>query len=102
MHKFIANVIFTLVALVSRCNKDNTETTDADIASAIPISVGYLPIADCAQLFVGIDKGFFKDVGLSIKAIPLASGVKILEATATKSIDVGFSAVAPLILARSQ
>lgn len=65
------------------------------------IKIGYIPIADCGQLYVGIEKGFFKQEGLGIELLGFAGGAKILEALATGSVDVGFSNVVSLILARA-
>lgn len=65
------------------------------------VRVGYIPIADCAQLYVGIEKGFFKQEGLEIELLSMAGGAKILEALAAGSVDNGFSNVVSLILARA-
>lgn len=107
MHKVIVSVALTFALLIGACGTDQPENTrrgssDPKTKSALSITVGHLPIADCGQLFIGIDKGFFMDEGIDVKPLVLASGVRILEALATKNIDVGFSAVVPLILARSQ
>jgi len=65
------------------------------------LKIGYIPIAESAQLYVGIEKGFFKQEGLEIEILSLAGGAKILEALAAGSIDIGFSNVVSLILARA-
>ena len=65
------------------------------------IKIGYIPIADCAQLYVGIEKGFFKQEGIEIELLSLAGGAKILEALATGSLDIGFSNVVSLVLAKN-
>lgn len=64
------------------------------------IRVGYIPIADCSQLFVGLEKNFFKDEGLELDLIPMAGGAKILEALGVGELDIGFSNVVSLIFAR--
>lgn len=66
------------------------------------LEVGYIPIADCAQLYVGIDQGYFSAEGLEIELVKMAGGAKILEALAGGSIHVGFSNVISLILASSK
>ncbi len=65
------------------------------------VKIGYIPIAESAQLYVGIEKGFFKQEGLEIEILSLSGGAKILEALASGSIDIGFSNVVSLILARA-
>jgi len=64
------------------------------------LKVGYIPIADCAQLYVAIDKGYFKEENLNIELVNLQGGSKILEALAGGSINVGFSNVVSLILSK--
>lgn len=66
------------------------------------LTVGYLPIADCSQLFVGLEKGFFREQGIEIEAISFSSGVKILQALGTGDVDIAFSAVVPLTLAKAR
>lgn len=70
--------------------------------SPTKVTVGHLPIADCAQLFVALDKGYFKEEGLEVDPLLMPSGVKIIEALATGNVDIGFSAVVPLILANER
>lgn len=63
------------------------------------LRIGYIPIADCGQLYVALEKGFFAEEGIEIETVPLAGGAKVLEALGAKSIDVGFSNIVSLILA---
>ncbi len=65
------------------------------------VTVGYIPIADTAQLYVAIEKGFFKEKSIEVKLVSLPGGAKILEAMGAGSVDVGFSNVVSLILIRS-
>lgn len=64
------------------------------------LKVGYIPIADCAQLYVGIEKGYFTEEKINIELINLPGGAKILEALAGGSVDIGFSNVVSLILSK--
>ncbi len=66
------------------------------------LRVGYIPISDCAQLYVAVDKGFFDRQGLAVHLEKMAGGARILEALGANSLEVGFSNVASLIMARSQ
>jgi NitT/TauT family transport system substrate-binding protein len=47
-------------------------------------------------------KGYFAEEGIEIQPLEMASGVKILEALGSDSIDIGYSAVVPFILANSK
>lgn len=89
---FIIIIFYGSLALASPPNNNNL----------ITVKVGHLPIADCGQLFVGIDKGYFNNEGLELKLVTLANGPKLLEALAAKDIDIGYASVVPLILAKSR
>lgn len=72
---------------------------------AAPFRVGFVRIADNAQLFVGVEKGLYQQEGLQIEIQELQSGARILEALVSKSgegIDIGFSSLVSVLLARSQ
>lgn len=73
----------------------------SDLNTSPKIKLGYIPIADCAQLYIAQENGFFKEEGLDIELIKFSGGAKILEALAGNSIDIGFSNVVSLILARN-
>jgi NitT/TauT family transport system substrate-binding protein len=80
-------------------NKDKTDVKPTN--EITKIKVGYIPIADCAQLYIAKDKGYFKENGLDVELIKLAGGAKILEALAGGSIDVAFSNVVSVMLANN-
>lgn len=65
------------------------------------LKVGYIPIADCAQLFIAQDKGLFAQNGLTVELTSMAGGAPILEAVGAGSLDVGFSNVVSLVLAHA-
>jgi NitT/TauT family transport system substrate-binding protein len=66
------------------------------------IKIGYIPIADCLQLYVAQEKGFFTKHGLSAELVPLQGGPIIIEALVSKNVDVGFSNVVSLLIGRSK
>ncbi len=66
------------------------------------IKVAYLPIADCLQLYVAVDRGYLAKEGLKAEIVPLQSGPKVIEALLSKSADVGISNVVSTIIAHSK
>lgn len=96
----IAVVMICSVFFVAGCSKhaDTSQVTESKMTT---IKVGYIPIADCAQLYAGIEQGFFKEEGINIELVRLAGGAKILEAMASDAVDVGFSNLVSLILANN-
>lgn len=67
----------------------------------VTLKLGYAPIADAAQIYVGIEEGFFEKQGLKIDLLQLASGAKILEAVGSGSVQIGLSSYVPLVFARA-
>ncbi len=66
------------------------------------LRVAYMPIAECGPLFLGIDHGFFREEGLEIEVKQAPGGAVILESILGGSIDVGFSNLVSVALARSE
>lgn len=73
------------------------------VASAqVSIRVSYIPILDVAPLFVGIDKGFFKQQGLEISAMPSSGGAAGVPGLMGGAFDVMYGNVVSTYLAQSQ
>src|SRR6056297_1962505 len=85
-------VLGAVFALASCGSRDETK----------PIRIGYIPIADCAQLFVAESQGFFRDEGVDVELERMNGGAVILPALMTDEIDVGFSNVVSLLLLAQQ
>jgi NitT/TauT family transport system substrate-binding protein len=66
------------------------------------VRVGYIPIQDSIPLFLGLEKGYFKEQGLDIKHTPMAGGAVILPAVASGAIDIGLGNYVSVILGRQQ
>lgn len=90
----------SFVCLLAICCASCSKTEAPATPIATKLRVGYIPIADCAQLFVAQDRGYFQAEGLAIELMPMAGGAKILEALQGGSVDVGFSNVVSLALAK--
>ena len=66
------------------------------------IKVGTIPIVDTAPLYLGIQKGFFKQEKLTVEPKPAQGGAAIVPAVLSGSNDIGFSNVTSLIIASSK
>ena len=55
--------------------------------SAPTIRVGYWPVAAGLPFFVAIEKGFFKDAGLSVEALKFAGAQQVMEAMLSGRAD---------------
>jgi NitT/TauT family transport system substrate-binding protein len=66
------------------------------------VRVGYMPIAECGPLFLGVDRGIFERHGLRLELREAPGGAVILDAVIGGGLDVGFSNLVSAILAVSQ
>ena len=80
----------------------NTGDDSTKLVSTTTIRVGYIPITDCAQMYVALEKGYFAENKLEVQLEKMAGGPKVLEALAGKNLDVGFSNVVSVFLAREK
>ena len=67
--------VFVLAAVLlfvgcNGCNNTSKQPDQPETKQPIKLKIGYIPIADCSQLFVGIEKGFFKEDHLSTPVFP--------------------------------
>jgi len=70
-------------------------------ASAIHLRIGYIPIVECAHLYVGINRKYFQEEGIHIELQPMKGGAVIIPALQTGDLDVGFANVVSLIATNS-
>jgi NitT/TauT family transport system substrate-binding protein len=66
------------------------------------LKVGVIPIADVAPLYLGIEKGFFKQEKLTIKPQLAAGGAAITPAVVSGNFQIGFSNTISLLIASSK
>jgi NitT/TauT family transport system substrate-binding protein len=66
------------------------------------VKVGVLPISNVAPLYLGIDKGFFREEGLEIEPAPAQSGNEIVAAMVSGDVQFAFLGYVPAMSARSR
>ena len=66
------------------------------------IKVGILPTSSMLPLFLADEKGWYKEAGLEVELTKMRGGATILPAIAGDSIQIGYSNVISIILARSR
>ena len=89
-HQFLLSILLIAVLLIGlmSCNKSPKQK----------LTIGYIPISECAQLYVAKEMGFFEREGLDVELISLSGGAPILDGVMSGSIDIGFSNVVSLVL----
>lgn len=95
------------VTLISLCMAAFMAGCDSKVEQAatdkLPeLKVGYIPIADAAQLYVANDLDLFRKHGIAVKLIAFSGGAKIIQALSVGELDVGFTGTVPLIQANSR
>jgi|FaiFalDrversion2_1042247.scaffolds.fasta_scaffold00493_2 NitT/TauT family transport system substrate-binding protein len=68
----------------------------------VRLRVGIIPIVDLLQLFVADAKGYFAEEGLRVETTAMAGGAQIAPAVEGGSLDVGWSNVVSILLARER
>jgi NitT/TauT family transport system substrate-binding protein len=91
----VAMVVGAAGLTLAGCRSEEPQERD-------PLRVRYIPIAECVQLYVAQEMGFFEAEGLEVKLISLAGGARILDALNGDSLDAGSSNVVSLVLQRSR
>ncbi|HKQ09501.1 MAG TPA: ABC transporter substrate-binding protein [Blastocatellia bacterium] len=92
----ISLLVFSLlfVGIISCTNRGNSSSTE--------LRIGYIPIIDTLPLYVAVEKGYFAEQGLKVSVTPMNGGPMILEALGSGNLEIGFSNVVTLLVARSK
>ena len=114
--KTLIALLAALTLVAAACGDDGgdddadgaTTTTGADDADeeadepmdTVTLTVGILPIADMAPLYLGMDLGFFEEEGLVIEPEFAQGGAAIVPAVLNDEFQIGFSNNVSLMLAR--
>ncbi|MBI3060278.1 MAG: ABC transporter substrate-binding protein [Deltaproteobacteria bacterium] len=89
-------VILTLVACLS------FSSGPARAQKTFRLRVGIIPITEMLTIYVAADKGYFAQEGLEVEMIPMAGGAVILPALVGGSIDIAYSNIVSIILAKAE
>lgn len=91
-----AVLLLSLVAVATGCKQDESQD-DAAAKPPVVVRVGYIPIAECAHLYVGVSKKYFEQEGLKLELQPMKGGAIILPALQKGDLDIGFTNVVSVI-----
>lgn len=91
-------ILIGFIVLQSRTNHSRFGPSRASTESPLlRLKVGYIPIVECAHLYVGITRKYFQEEGIEIELQPMKGGAVILPALQTGDLDVGFANVVSVI-----
>ncbi|SDD27374.1 ABC transporter substrate-binding protein [Actinokineospora iranica] len=66
------------------------------------IKVGVLPVVDVAPFYLAIEQGYFKEQGLDVEAVVMASGQTSINGVLNGDLDIAFTAYPAPLLAQSK
>ena len=76
------------------------EPEDEEEMEVVTLTVGILPIADMAPMYLGMDLGYFEEEGLVLEPEFAQGGAAIVPAVLNDEFQIGFSNNVSLMLAR--
>jgi NitT/TauT family transport system substrate-binding protein len=101
MRRLFASVLTALcAAALVACGDDASPS--AATGPATTVRVGVVPVVDVAPLFLGVEKGFFRDEELTIKTQFAEGGAAIVPAVMSGDLEIGFSNTTSLVIASSK
>jgi len=86
------------VIALSACSA-GADTTSAEAGALTPVTVGVIPIADTAPIYLGLEQGFFEDEGLQLTIETATGGAAIVPAVVSGDYQFGFSNLVSLMVA---
>src|SRR5918998_6308959 len=102
MRRYLA-VLVAAAALVVGCGGDDEGSGGGSSEGGVTkVKVGVLPISNVAPLYLGMEKGFFKEEGLEVEPAIGQSGNELVTGMVSGSTDFAFLGYVPLMSARSQ
>jgi NitT/TauT family transport system substrate-binding protein len=104
MRRTLSVGLVLIAAVLIGCGGGEGEGSSGSSAAGAPatVKVGVLPIVDVAPLYVGRKQGFFEQEGLTVQPQVMQGGAAVTAAAVSGSIDLGFAATEPLIIAKSK
>lgn len=97
-----ASFALGLTACSGGGSADSSSNGALDAEQSTRITVGVIPIVDTAPFRLGVEKGFFREVGLDIKVQDAQGGAAIVPAVMSGSNQIGFSNLSSVLIAKSQ
>lgn len=88
------------IVLLSACSSDPAApAATEDTGELTKVTVGVIPIADTAPLYLGLERGFFADEGIDLTIETATGGAAIVPAVVSGDYQFGFSNLLSLMVA---
>lgn len=100
--RLVVIMAVSCLGAVAACGGGSGGGSTAKSGQPATIKVGTIPIVDTSPLYLGIQKGFFKQEKLTVEPQPAQGGAAIVPSVLSGSDQIGFSNVTSLIIAASK
>ncbi|HEX4257324.1 MAG TPA: ABC transporter substrate-binding protein [Streptosporangiaceae bacterium] len=97
----LAAVMIAAAATLGACGTSSSSGGATAEAPTVTLTVGVVPVADIAPLYLGIQQHFFASRGLKIVPKQVQQGSLIINQVISGALDIGFSNNVSLIAAAS-
>jgi NitT/TauT family transport system substrate-binding protein len=101
LHRLMGALLAALLVLTG-CGDDEDSAPTSGENGTTTITVGVLPIGNAAPLYLGMEKGFFREEGLELKPHVAQSGNELVATLVSGDSEVAFLGYVPVIVARAQ
>lgn len=106
----IISAAVAMVTVLSGCGAlDGSSSSSSTGGSGAPgsvekpkVKVGLLPVVDVAPLYQAVEKGYFRQEGLDVEPVVVASGPKAVESVISGEIDIAFTSYPGAFVAQSK
>ena len=95
----MAALATTIAAALGACSSNGADAVHHSKAPVTKLTVGVVPVADIAPLYLGISRGFFSAQRLSVVPRQVQQGSLIINQVISGGLDIGFSNNVSLIAA---
>lgn len=104
MRRILVGLTATAVLAAAACgSSDSTDGEDTSSGSGgtTTVTVGVIPIVDVAPVYLGQEKGFYRERGLKLDLVTAQGGAAIVPGVVSGQYQFGFSNVTSLMIAQS-
>ena len=92
-----------LALALGACSTSGSSAKKSGDGGDLPkVSVGAIPVAEVAPLYLGIQKGFFRNHGLEVVAKQFQGGAAVVTGVISGQAELGFSNIVSLLTARDR